>query len=53
MRYLTLGEVIHLHDATIRQSGGGTGVRDLPAGSLSRDELTDWIRDHMIEFTGP
>lgn len=29
MRYLTLGEVLHLHDRVIAQSGGGEGVRDL------------------------
>lgn len=29
MRYLTLGEVLHLHDRVIAQSGGGEGIRDL------------------------
>jgi death-on-curing protein len=29
MRYLTLGEVLHLHERVITQSGGGEGVRDL------------------------
>lgn len=29
MRYLTLGEVLHLHERVIAQSGGGEGVRDL------------------------
>jgi death-on-curing protein len=29
MRYLTLGEVLHLHERVIAQRGGGEGVRDL------------------------
>lgn len=29
MRYLTLGEVLHLHERVIAQSGGSEGVRDL------------------------
>ncbi len=31
MRYLTLREVLELHDALLQQSGGATGVRDLGA----------------------
>jgi len=31
MRYLTLAEVLHLHDLLIAKSGGGEGVRDLGA----------------------
>ena len=31
MRYLSLGEVLELHDALLRQSGGATGIRDLGA----------------------
>jgi len=31
VRYLTLGEVLDLHDRLIRQSSGTTGVRDLGA----------------------
>jgi death-on-curing protein len=31
MRYLSLHEIIELHDALIAQSGGSTGIRDLPA----------------------
>jgi death-on-curing protein len=29
MRYLTLGEVVRLHQMVIEQSGGATGIRDL------------------------
>lgn len=29
MRYLTLGEVVRLHQMVIEQSGGASGVRDL------------------------
>lgn len=29
MRYLTLGEVVRLHELVIKQSGGATGIRDL------------------------
>ena len=29
MRYLTLGEVVELHDRLLRQTGGGSGIRDL------------------------
>jgi death-on-curing protein len=29
MRYLSLGEVVYLHQAIFDQSGGATGVRDL------------------------
>jgi len=29
MRYLTLGEVVTLHQRVLTQSGGATGVRDL------------------------
>lgn len=29
MRYLSLGEVVSLHQAVLDQSGGATGVRDL------------------------
>lgn len=29
MRYLTLRDVLELHDALLQQSGGATGVRDL------------------------
>jgi death-on-curing protein len=29
MRYLSLGEVVNLHQAVLDQSGGATGVRDL------------------------
>ncbi|MGH9372838.1 MAG: type II toxin-antitoxin system death-on-curing family toxin [Vicinamibacterales bacterium] len=32
MRYLSLGEIVDLHQALIDQSGGATGIRDL--GSL-------------------
>jgi len=31
MRYLTLGEVVELHDALIESSGGARGLRDLAA----------------------
>ncbi|NOT24669.1 MAG: type II toxin-antitoxin system death-on-curing family toxin [Acidobacteria bacterium] len=29
MRYLTLGEVVDLHDRVLEQSGGAAGIRDL------------------------
>ena len=29
MRYLTLGEVVDLHDRLLEQSGGAVGIRDL------------------------
>lgn len=29
MRYLSLGEVVDLHQALLDQSGGATGIRDL------------------------
>ena len=29
MRYLSLGEVVRLHQMIIEQSGGATGIRDL------------------------
>jgi len=29
MRYLSLGEVVHLHHALLEQTGGATGIRDL------------------------
>src|SRR5947208_3656063 len=29
MRYLSLGEVIALHDALLNQSGGAAGIRDV------------------------
>lgn len=29
MRYLSLGEVLRLHQMLIEQSGGATGIRDL------------------------
>lgn len=31
MRYLTLHEVIWLHERVLERSGGGTGVRDMAA----------------------
>jgi death-on-curing protein len=31
MRYLTLGEIIALHQAVLNQTGGATGIRDLGA----------------------
>jgi death-on-curing protein len=31
MRYLTLAQVLHLHDRILASSGGGAGVRDLGA----------------------
>jgi death on curing protein len=31
MRYLTLAEVLALHDAIIRETGGAAGIRDLGA----------------------
>ena len=31
MRYLSLGEVIALHQAVLNQTGGATGIRDLGA----------------------
>lgn len=31
MRYLSLREVLELHDALLRQSGGATAIRDLGA----------------------
>lgn len=31
MRYLTLGEIIALHQAVLHQTGGATGIRDLGA----------------------
>lgn len=31
MRYLSLGEIIDLHQALIDQTGGATGIRDLAA----------------------
>ena len=31
IRYLTLAEVIELHDRIISETGGGTGLRDLGA----------------------
>ena len=29
MRYLTLGEVVELHERLLKQSGGASGIRDL------------------------
>ena len=29
MRYLSLGEIVHLHQAVLDQTGGATGIRDL------------------------
>jgi len=29
MRYLTMGEVVDIHEAILRQSGGAPGIRDL------------------------
>ena len=29
MRYLSLGEIVHLHQALLDQTGGAPGVRDL------------------------
>ena len=34
MRYLSLGEIVDLHQALLDQTGGATGVRDL--GGLGR-----------------
>ena len=31
MRYLTLAEVLHIHEQVLAQTGGHTGVRDLAA----------------------
>src|SRR5580765_2953425 len=30
MRYLSLGEIVDLHQALVDQTGGATGIRDLP-----------------------
>ncbi len=35
MRYLTISEVLEIHDRLIRQSGGASGLRDLGALELS------------------
>jgi prophage maintenance system killer protein len=29
MRYLSLGEIVALHQALLEQSGGATGIRDM------------------------
>ena len=29
MRYLSLGEVVHLHQALLEETGGASGIRDL------------------------
>ncbi len=31
MRYLSFGEVVHLHQALLKESGGAAGIRDLGA----------------------
>ena len=45
MRYLTLSEVLVLHDWLITISGGAPGIRDLPA-------LESSLAQPMITFGG-
>ncbi len=47
MRYLTLGEVVELHDALIATSGGGRGLRDLAAleAAIAQPRATFASRD--------
>lgn len=42
MRYLSLSEVFELHSLVLDQSGGATGIRDLPASesALARPRST-------------
>jgi len=42
MRYLTLHEVLAVHDQVMRQSGGAVGVFSLPAleSALARPRIT-------------
>jgi death-on-curing protein len=43
MRYLTLGEVVRLHQAIIESTGGATGVRELAGleSALAQPRATD------------
>jgi hypothetical protein len=47
MRYLTLAEVLYLHDEAIRRFGGRTGIRDLglPLSALNRPRMAMGGRD--------
>lgn len=42
MRYLALGEALHIHQRVIQESGGATGVRDLGAleSALAQPRMT-------------
>ncbi len=42
MRYLTLGEVLELHQRVIKQSGGAVGIRDVNAleAALAQPRMT-------------
>jgi len=42
MRYLTISEVLEIHDRLIRQSGGASGLRDLGAleSSVAQPRMT-------------
>jgi len=42
MRYLTISEVLEIHDRLIRQSGGGSGLRDVGAleSSVAQPRMT-------------
>jgi prophage maintenance system killer protein len=61
MRYLSLGEVVRLHQLLLEQSGGASGIRDLglldsalaqPRATFGgqdlhkREDLAAWLQDH-------
>ena len=60
MRYLTLGEVVALHDRILEQTGGATGIRELGllesaklhARALFLDVLADELREEA-RFRSP
>lgn len=41
MRYLTLGELIELHNRIIEQSGGADGIRDLGLNGFELNAAVD------------
>ena len=46
MRYLSLGEIVDLHQALLEQTGGATGIRDLGRlESALAQPLSLWLPD--------
>ena len=45
MRYLTTGEVLELHSSTHPRV-----ILGVAAGKMSRETLTEWIREHMVKL---